>query len=199
VPAERDLEVVSAVSAEGDAIAGGTRGSIWVRRGFEVVARDVGIGRGTIRGIASDGALMLAMGSYERVVGPLVGIPENIAVGGAWGRLSGGLSWTAREGLSPHFHPIDFDGQVGPCSICGFLFMIPYTEWRTVTAGHVQKADYPDLFGIPQAAQFSRGIKSGTIYAIRADEGFDFNASSATGFFGSGWRAWAWRQFTAAH
>jgi len=194
VPANRDLMVVrrDLDGLDGDALVGGADGALWVRRGTDVVIKDPKVSRGTIRAIALSDRGILALGTHERVVGPLMGIPEDLQPG-AGGSLSAGLSWTAREGLTPHFNLIDFESAVGPCSACGFLFMLPFTEWRTIAEGGLFRADFPNLDGIPGALPMSRGLKSIAIYRVRVDEGFDFNDTASTGFFGADWRAWAWR------
>lgn len=190
-PSTRDLYAL-AFDALGIAHAGGTDGTLWRLLDGTVDVLDPGLSRGTVRALARDGDDLLALGSHERVVGPLMGIPENVSPG-LGGSIAGGITWTAREGLDAHFNLIDFESAVGPCSACGFLFMLPFTEWRSVIEGGLSRADFPLLDGIPGALPMSRGFKSIAIYRVRVDEAFDFDDTAETGFFGDGWRAWAWR------
>ncbi len=194
-PSSRDLFAV-AFDGAGVAHAGGVDGTLWRRLGETVDVMDPGVSRGSIRAIAREGGGLLALGSHERVVGPLMGIPENVSPGPG-GSIAGGISWTARDGLDAHFSLIDFESAVGPCSACGLLFMLPFTEWRSVIEGRLNRADFPLLDGIPGALPMARGFKSIAIYRVRVDEGFDFDDTAETGFFGDGWRAWAWRFTTA--
>jgi len=148
--------------------------------------------RGTLRAIAGAGERIFAMGSHELVLGPLLGVPEDLSPAPG-GQLTDSLSWTARPGLDPHFSVIESGSQVGPCSACGFLFNIPYTEWRTVLHGDLFEAHFPNFAGIPNTESLGSGSKVLTLYRVRADESFDFDHTATTGFFGGTWRAWSWR------
>jgi len=177
----------------------GGRGTI-VERDAEGVWTDVSVRtmRGTLRavaGAAGGGAgreRVYAMGSHELVLGPLLGVPEDLRpTPGAF--LSDSLTWTARPGLDPHFSVIESASQIGPCSACGFLFNIPYTEWRSVLRGDLFDARFPNFASLPNTETLGSGSKVVTLYRVRADESFDFDHTATTGFFGGTWRAWSWR------
>ncbi len=193
-PGVQDLRAVTSNldPAQGAAAAVGADAVVWFRNGTAILASNPGAARGTLRAVVDTDAGLLAMGSYERIVGPMMGIPENVTPPNG-GFMTDAITWTAREGLVPHFNVIDFEGSVGPCSACGFLFMLPFTEWRAVTNGIMNRADFPDLSGISGVQPLSWGIKNIAIQRVRVDDGFDFDNSAASGFFGADWRAWAWR------
>lgn len=191
---------LNALWAHGDSVwAVGARATILERGGGGVwAAATVGPTRSTLRAVAGAGGEIYAMGSHELVLGPLLGVPEDL-VPAPGGVLNDRLSWTARQGLDPHFSMIEFESEIGPCSACGFLFMLPYSEWRTVLRGDLFEAHFPDFGGLPNTVALGRGFKGMTLYRVRADESFDFDHTATTGFFGGTWRAWAWRTEAFLH
>lgn len=178
--------------ADDDLFAVGRRGTIIHWNGAEWADITPGDSQGTLRAVGGVAGDVWAMGSHERVVGPFLGIPENL-VPAPGGFLDDTLSWTARAGLEPHFSVVEFGAQVGPCSACGALFMLPYTEWRSVISGDRSRIALPDLSSVPTATPLGFGTKDASIYRVRADDAFDFNHTSASGFFGGIWHAWSWR------
>lgn len=182
-----------ALVARDDAVwAVGGRATILHRTSEGWVDETVGTTRSTLRAVAAAGARVIAMGSHELVLGPLLGVPEDL-VPAPGGTLNDRLEWTARPGLDPHFSLIEFGSEVGPCSACGFMFMLPYSEWRSVLHGDLFQARFPDFTGLPNTVALGRGFKGMTLYRVRADENFDFDHTATTGFFGGTWRAWSWR------
>lgn len=150
--------------------------------------------KGTLRAIVpvgSGGSEVLAMGSHEFVLGPMLGIPENLnpPPGSSMSRLT----WDARGGGNADFSVLEFGGETGPCSACGMLFMLPYTAWRTVLDGDLLQADFPNLSGIANAAIESSFVRAITLYRVRTEDGFDFDHTASSGFYGGLWKAWAWR------
>lgn len=196
-PTDFDLH---ALWARGDSVwAVGARATI-LERGGDGGWQEATVGptRSTLRAVAGTGGEIYAMGSHELVLGPLLGVPEDL-VPAPGGVLSDRLSWTARQGLDPHFSMIEFESEIGPCSACGFLFMLPYSEWRTVLHGDLFEARFPDFSGLANTVALGRGFKGMTLYRVRADESFDFDHTATTGFFGGSWRAWAWRSEAFLH
>lgn len=147
--------------------------------------------KGTLRAVLPVGDEVLAMGSHEFVLGPMLGIPENLTPppGSSLSRLS----WQAREGADADFTVIEWGGEVGPCSACGMLFMLPYTAWRSVLDGDLFAADFPNLRGIANTAIESSGVRGVTLYRVKTEDGFDFDHTASSGFYGGLWKAWAWR------
>ncbi len=185
---------LNAAWTRGDEVwAVGGRGTI-VHRDADGTWSDVSVrtARGTLRGVAGAGERIFAMGSHELVLGPLLGVPEDLSPTPGM-LLSNALSWTARPGLDPHFSVIESASQIGPCSACGFLFNIPYTEWRSVLRGDLFEAHFPNFSSLPNTESLGSGSKVVTLYRVRADETFDFDHTATTGFFGGTWRAWSWR------
>lgn len=182
-----------ALVARGQSVwAVGSRATILHRTNAGWSDETVGTTRSTLRAVAAAGERVLAMGSHELVLGPLLGVPEDLAPAPG-GTLIDRLQWTARPGLDPHFSLIEFGSEVGPCSACGFMFMLPYSEWRSVLHGDLFEARFPDFTGLPNTVALGRGFKGMTLYRVRADESFDFDHTATTGFFGGMWRAWSWR------
>lgn len=183
----------------GRVIAAGARGTI-LERGADGAWLDKSVGttRGTLRALAPANDTIYAMGSHELVLGPLLGIPEDL-VPEPGTFLNDRLSWTARRGLDPHYTVIETGSEIGPCSACGFLFMIPYTEWRAVLHGDLFEARFPDFGGFSNTVSLGHGTKNVTIYRVRADESFDFDHTASSGFYGGTWRAWSWRTEAWVH
>lgn len=149
--------------------------------------------RAAVRALAGvAGGEILALGSHELVLGPLLGIPEGL-VPEPNNVLENSLHWTARAGIQPHFTMLDIQSQVGPCSACGAMFMIPYGEWRTVLDGDKFDASFPDFNSVAGALGLGWGVKGISIYRVRTDEGFEFDHTASTGFYGGTWRAYSWR------
>jgi hypothetical protein len=147
--------------------------------------------KGTLRAIGGADGEVLAMGSHEFVMGPLLGIPENLTP--PPGSLLSRLTWETKTGLDADFTVIEFGAETGPCSACGMLFMLPYIGWRTVLDGDLFAADFPNLRGIANTATESTGFRAMTMYRVRTEDGFDFDHTASTGFFGGLWKAWSWR------
>ncbi len=147
--------------------------------------------KGTLRAIGGAEGEVLAMGSHEFVMGPLLGIPENLTP--PPGSLLSRLTWESKTGLDADFTVIEFGAETGPCSACGMLFMIPYIGWRTVLDGDLFAADFPNLRGIANTASAITGFSAMTMYRVRTEDGFDFDHTASTGFFGGLWKAWSWR------
>lgn len=147
--------------------------------------------KGTLRAVVDLGGEVLAMGSHEFVLGPLLGIPENLTPppGSSLSRLT----WQTRTGLDAHFSVIEIGAETGPCSACGMLFMLPYTAWRSVLDGDLFAADFPNLRGMANTANPTVGVREVTLYRVRTEDGFDFDHTATSGFFGGAWKAWAWR------
>ncbi|MBL8783309.1 MAG: IPT/TIG domain-containing protein [Deltaproteobacteria bacterium] len=183
----------------GKLTAVGARATIIVRDDAGVwTPQTTGPSRGTLLAVAGTEAESFAMGSHEYVIGPLLGIPERLNPEPG-GFLQDRLTWEAKPGLDAHFSVIEFDSQAGPCSACGFLFMIPYTEWRSVLNGDRFEARFPNLQGIAGAVPLASGFRGLTLYRVRSDEGFDFDHTASTGFYGGLWKAWSWRTEAYLH
>lgn len=191
---------LNALSVRGDrVVVAGARGTI-LERDSDGHWQDLTVGttRGTLRAVAAANDTVYAMGSHELVLGPLLGIPEDLVpTPGSF--LTDRVAWTARKGLDPHYTVIETGSEVGPCSACGFLFMIPYTEWRSVLHGDLFEAHFPEFGGFANTETLGHGTKNVTLYRVRADEAFDFDHTASTGFFGGTWRAWAWRTEAWVH
>lgn len=191
---------LQAAWARGEEVfAVGSRATILYRKaGGGWSDQTLGTTRATLRAVAGTRSEVYAMGSHELVIGPLLGIPEDL-VPSPGGFLNDSVSWTARSGLDPHFSLIEFESEVGPCSACGFLFMLPYSEWRSVLHGDLFEARFPDFAGLGNTVSLGRGVKGMTLYRVRADERFDFDHTATSGFFGGTWRAWSWRTEAFLH
>jgi hypothetical protein len=196
----RDLTVVTATAAvlpgfPADAVAGGVDGALWHRVGDRVTAavpgRHGAVARGTVRALVvpTGGAELLALGGHDRVLGPFVGIPDDLDPrdGGALGRT---LSWTG-GGLPPHYNLVEVRGAIGPCVVCGLQVLIPWVPWLAVTRGDVTRADFH-----PVVADFGLGFgrHEARITRVRTEPDFDFDATAARGLFGGRQRASAWRE-----
>ncbi|MCC6619976.1 MAG: IPT/TIG domain-containing protein [Deltaproteobacteria bacterium] len=189
---DNDLHAVWGRAAD-DVWAAGARATIVHWDGAAWVDQTPTQTRGAVRALGGiAGGPVLALGSHELVLGPLLGIPEGLTPtpGGALGDR---LSWTARTELLPHFTLLDIGNQIGPCSACGFMFMLPYGEWLTVLDGDLWSATYPDFRQVQGALGLGWGVKGIGIYRVRSDESFDFDHTASTGFYGGTWRAWSWR------
>lgn len=175
---------------DGQVWAAGGRGTILQRTDGAWSDVSLRTTRGTLRAIAGADDRLFAMGSHELVLGPMLGIPENFSPGDV---LADRLAWTARGGLDAHFSIIEFGDSVGPCSACGMMFMIPYTDWRSVLHGDLFQGFFPDFEGITNTENLGPGTKALTLYRVRSDATFDFDHTASSGFYGGLWSAWSWR------
>lgn len=201
----RELTVVAVIDETipafpADAVAGGIDGALWHRVGDVVTAAIAGrhgaVARGTVRALVAtpdgtDAGTVLALGSHDRVLGPFVGIPDDLSPppGGTLGRT---LAWTG-AGLPPHFNTVEVRGVIGPCVVCGMQVLIPWVPWLTITRGDVTRADFH-----PTVTSFGLGFgrHEARITRIRTDPGYDFDDNAARGLIGGRQSAWAWRETT---
>ncbi|MFO0744342.1 MAG: IPT/TIG domain-containing protein [Myxococcota bacterium] len=189
---DHDLYTVWGRSSS-DVWAGGTRATILHWDGASWADQTPTQTRGSVRALAGiAGGDVLALGSHELVLGPLLGIPEGLQPEPN-NFLEDHLSWTSRAGILPHFTVLDIQNEVGPCSACGAMFMIPYGEWQTVLDGDLFAGTFPDFNSVAGALGLGWGVKTVSIYRVRTEDGFDFDHTASTGFYGGTWRAWSWR------
>lgn len=189
-PTAYDLLALATDGAE--LVAVGARATILRRKAGVWQDETPDATRGTLRAAVGDGTHLWAMGSHEFVIGPLLGIPEDFSPAPG-GFLDTTLSWKARPGREADFTVIESGTDIGPCSACGMMFTIPHTEWRSVLDGDLFRANFPALSALFGQVPLSRGTKFLTFMRVSTGEDFDFDHTTATGFYGGQWRAWAWR------
>ncbi|TNF32536.1 MAG: hypothetical protein EP329_09775 [Deltaproteobacteria bacterium] len=195
VPTARDLLAVWGEGAD-NIYAVGARGVVMHFDGEVWVDESNPDHKGTLRAVGGPAEKLRAMGSHELVLGPILGIPEDLnPADGSF--LETRLRWSVTESISPHFTMLDFSGQTGPCFACGSYFMLPYSSWRAVLDGDLNEAWFP----LPSPAAMDAlglgfSIESLTIYRVLVDDAFDFDHTSNNGFFNVSWKSWAVRAAT---
>ncbi len=153
--------------------------------------------RGALLAVAGTDDVVWAMGSRELVLGPMLAIPEHISFQpGPHG--SDVVSWQVRPSAEPDLQMVTFDAQTPPCTICGMLVTIPYTEWTVWADGDLTSVTLPDLVPGAGKAGLAPGLKPMTIMRAATADGMDFDDSAAGAFFGDGWRTWAVNETTVA-
>lgn len=193
-PTARELFAV-AQSDEGLVYVAGARGALLSYDGSEWRDLSLPEHRSTLFAVGAVAGKAFAMGAHEVVLGPMLAIPTNLSP--ADGELfDDRLSWTVNEEVSPDFSVLDFGSAAGPCSACGAMFVIPYSEWIAILDGDLTTARFPRMSQMEPGGGMSFGIKDVTLYRVRVGAGFDFDDTANNGFFNVDWRSWATRSLT---
>jgi hypothetical protein len=182
-------------------VAGGLDGTLWHRRG-DVVEAALGaagstpaasadLARGAVRALVPFDGGLWALGTHDRVLGPFVGIPEDVRPEDG-GLLGAQLSWTG-GGLPPHYATVEVAGAIGPCTVCGLQVRIPWTPWLAILRGDLPRADFPAAALLAGSGLGGAGPHTARITRVRLEGDFDFDATAAAGLAGGVRRAWAWR------
>ncbi len=130
---------------------------------------------------------LVATGSHELLLGPMLAVPENIspADGGEMGDEYA-ISWTTQPGPDPHFSYVDI-------SVPGMFGPIP--EWTTVNDWDVEDILLPDFPNIEGTPGISPGFKILTVIRVYR-EGFDIDHYSNLDLNTLIWNSWSMDQLT---
>ncbi|MFT7581309.1 MAG: hypothetical protein ACI9MR_002984, partial [Myxococcota bacterium] len=148
--------------------------------------------QGTLWAVGGAGERLWAMGAHERVLGPMLAIAENLNPFNG-GFLGDRIGWTVPPSLEPDFQAIDFGGAAGPCTICGQLFTIPYTEWDALLDGDLTEAWFPASGLFPGGGGVTFGFKQVSIIRVKLDRPFDFDQTASNAFSDGQWKSWSTR------
>ena len=141
----------------------------------------------TFLAVGGEGQELLATGSHELLLGPMLAVPENIspADGGEMGDEYA-ISWTTQPGPDPHFSYVDI-------SVPGMFGPIP--EWTTVNDWDVEDILLPDFPNIEGTPGIGPGFKILTVIRVYR-EGFDIDHYSNLDLNTLIWNSWSMDQLT---
>ncbi|PKN56459.1 MAG: hypothetical protein CVU56_15985 [Deltaproteobacteria bacterium HGW-Deltaproteobacteria-14] len=193
VPTVHDLLALCG-EGDGDIYAVGARGAVLHFDGEAWRDESHPDHKATLRAVGGPAEKLRAMGSHELVLGPILGIPDDLdPPDGSF--LDKRLRWTVTESIEPHFTLLDFSGAAGPCFACGAYFMLPYSSWRAVLDGDLNEAWFP-INSASSIGGLGFAVESLTIYRVLVDDKFDFDHTSNNGFYNVAWKSWAVRGAT---
>jgi hypothetical protein len=179
----------------GDYWVGGERGTLLHFDGEHWVNQRPDNYTSTFYAIAGKGQELWAMGSHELVFGPMMAIPEYFTVvpdGAGLDRLE----WVGRSLVAPQVQIVEIGNWAGPCEACGATFLIPYTEWRSVSRGDLNEAMLLELSALTGQKSLSAGEKSVRVTRAYVHEDFNFDHTDGGAFYGQGWHSWSYNQFS---
>ncbi len=181
VDTQRTLEAVWGSGPE-DVYAVGARGTILRWDGVQWHDESPSDYDATFLAVGGAGGAVVATGTHELLLGPMLRVPENIkpADGGVMGDKYE-LSWTVQDGPQPHFSYVEVavPGMMGP---------VP--EWITINDWKVTNLLLPDFPNIEGTPGIAPGFKYLTILRVYK-EGFDIDNYSYMDLSTLTWRSWA--------
>ena len=84
--------------------------------------------------------------------------------------------------------------MTGPCEACGMVFMLPFTEWLSVSRGSDNAALLADLSSLTGAPGLAPGSKTLTLVRAYMDGKYDFDDTDGAEIYGWGWKSWAYNE-----
>jgi hypothetical protein len=181
------------------AVWGDAAGTVWVAGDFGTLLswdgetwsdRRVRDFRSTLYAVGGTADNTWALGAHELVLGPMMGLPKQLAPAQSASLLHE-ITW-----LTDTTHPAQLvvatvGDEAGPCTACGFQYAIPYDQRSIYARGETKALRYPNFAGIPGAREPATGPRYLTIYRAWLRDGFDFDEAKNNELTGGGWTSYS--------